>query len=332
MCFLKCYFISMKKLNLLVSIFCLIVFALTGVCAEPVKIIYVHGVNAYDAQEVYEEAAGLNNAFRGQHLGDDYYFSGEYEVVIWGDLFKKDVEYDIYESGLKSINTKYNNQKIKSTTDFDGKLLNPFLPLYAVKDSGSGGYAVYFRNLINDFLYQVFLLKDSPQKEDIVLNRIQKAVDNTDGKFVLMSHSYGAVVTLDFLESRIMNNPELSAKFAGMITSADVNTTFNAYKWSETFKDKDKKTFVDYIIENRKFWICYNHRNDIAATNLPEIILKYDAKGKGFIVNGTTRANYARRLNLFGFDNNMVSAHLWMVRHQKDFAKKVVALYDSVVK
>lgn len=321
----------MKRISV---VFLFLVFALCTPCArsaEPVDIIYIHGVNAYDTDEVYEEAAGLNKAFAGQMLGEDYYFSGVYKVVIWSDLLKGDLPYEIYSSGLISLNTEYNKSKNKSTTDFDGKLLNPLLPLISVSDSGSGGYAVYLRNLINDFLYQVFIMKDSQEKQEILMERIASAAGALEGKFVIVAHSYGAVAALDFAERHIMNDERLSERFAGMITSADVNSTFNAYKWAEMVASGKGDNFMKYFVENDKFWICYNHRNDMAASNLPDFVLNYKATGNGFIVNGTTKSNYARRLNPFGFDNGKISAHLWMVRQQKDFVKKVVCLYDEVV-
>jgi len=304
------------------------VFQTGSLAAEPVSIIYVHGVNAFDTQEVYDEANALNEAFRGKKLAEDYYFNGRHEVVIWSDLLNTDKAYSIYQSGLKSLNTANNRSKVKNTTEFDLKLLNPFLPFVLVNDSGSGGWSAYTRNVVNDFLYQVAAIENSAEKRAILRARIQSAVDKTNGKYVILAHSYGSVAALDYIEKFVMTGEKNSDKFAGLITSADMNTTLNAEHWAEILCDKTCRNVFEYFIEEGKFWICYNHRNDIAAINLPPEIIN-NTPGSGFVVSETTKSNYLRRQNPFGYDNGKISAHLWMVRQQKDFAKKVVDSYNK---
>lgn len=298
-------------------------------CAEPVSIIYIHGVNAYDTQEVYDEADGLNNAFRGQRLSDDYYFSGKMEVVIWSDLLCNDAAYILYQNGLRDLNTAHNKSKTKDTTEFDEKLLNPFLPVILTKDSGSGGWAVYIRNVINDFLYQVYIINEDKTKQEILLDRIDNATEKIGGKYVIIGHSYGSVVALDYVKKRLIPKLNKDSRFVGLITSADMNTTVNAKYFADIMSKKTKVNVFEYIVKNGKFWICYNHRNDIAAINLPDVNINYSGKNKGFIVSETTKSSYITRLNPFSFDNGKISAHLWMVRRQKDFAKKVVSAYDK---
>lgn len=340
-------------------LFCLVVFsppAVSGACCEcaaaaakakiPLTIVYIHGFNAFDVDETLWEADSLTKAFCNKYLGD-YRFNCRHEMVLWSDLYSHDLPYDLYKSGLYSSNTVHNRSKVKNTIKFQGALLNPILPLAAPFDAGAGGFTVFFRNMINDFLYQTFFVKDAPEKQKVIMDRIQAAVDKADGKFVIISHSFGAVLGTQFLEERIMNNPKNSENFVGLITSADVNTIFNANHWAKIFEEPQKDNFIKYIIENGKFWICYNHRNDAVAMNLPSALLDYKShfpylnckscdekcspndKICGFIVCETTQSNFIKRINPFSYDNGKVRAHLWMVRHPKDFVKKVIAVYNE---
>ncbi len=294
--------------------------------AESVGIIYIHGFSAFNTEETLRDARVVSEAFSGRKMGK-YCFNGQYKTVLWADLYACEECYKLYRSGLLSINEAHNCTKRKSTVKVDGKLLNPLLPALSPCDCGSGNYTVFFRNLINDFLFQIFYMKDSAKRQELVMDRIQKTADELGGKYVIVAHSFGAVGAVDFVERRVMNNPKNSENFVGIITSADVNSTFNACHWADVLKEENN--FVKYMIENGKFWICYNHRNDVVATNLPEQVLNYKANGDGFIVSETTRSNFIRRVNPFSGDNGKVRPHLWMLWQPEDFAKKVVAVYEK---
>lgn len=299
---------------------------------EPVTIIYVHGFNAADKQIVLDEARNVSNAFAGKTMGP-YVFSGKHKVVFWADLFDCDKAYKIYRSGLLSINTDNNFSKRKNTTKFENSLFNPCHSFVHPKDKGSGACSVFFRNAINDFLYQIFCIKDSYEKQNIVIERIQNTADSLCEKYIIIGHSFGAVAAVDFIERKVIGNDKNTQKFVGLITSADLNTTFHANIWDKTLKEDNPKNIAKFIIENNKFWICYNHRNDIVATNLPSQLLNIKAKGNGFIISKTTKSiytnPYSAMLRPFSMENGKVRAHSWLHLRPDDFAKKVIAAYNE---
>lgn len=326
-------------MRLIVILFVLIIYLSNAPCTfakDCVNIIYLHGFNAFDYPIVEDEAKRVAQAFQGRCMGN-YCFSGKYRLIFWADLYDCDEAFKLYESALMSLNNTHNHTNPKIHLSMDQQKFNLFSPLIHPSDRGSGPVSSYLRNLINGFLFQIFFLKTSPYHQNIVMDRIQKAIDTTNCKFVIIAHSFGSAAAVDFLETRIISNPANEQKFAGLITSADLTTTFNANYWAQN-KDYDPlKKIAQFIVQKDKFWICYNHRNDIAATGLPKKLTDYkkehNLKGKGFIVSKTTKSaflnNYTSFLRPFALDNGKIRAHSWLHLRPYDFADKVIKTYEQ---
>ena len=322
----------MKKISII--FFILIAFSndiSASFAQTPLNIIYLHGFNAFDEKVVEKEAKTIAQALKGKTIGDKY-FTGQYKAILWSDIFKCDNSYKIYCSSLERINNEHNITKINPELNIEGQKIKIFTPVLHPTNKGAGPIAIYARNLVNSFLYQIFFFKNSPKSQKIVLDRIQKTIDNTNTKFVIIAHSFGATVALDFLDKRIIGNQNNENKFAGLITSADLNATINANYWAEE-NNMNLQKLKNFIIENDKFWICINHRNDIAATGLPTELTLNNSKDKGFIAYETTKSkffnSYTSFIRPFDSDNGKIKAHLWMHIKPKDFAKKVIKIYQK---
>lgn len=298
---------------------------------EPLSILYLHGFNAFDEQIVNDEAHRVAQAFQGKIMGN-YCFTGKYKVIFWADIYQCDESYKLYKSAIEELNNTHNHTKIKTELSMDKQKTNLLAPLLHPSDKGSGPVSIYLRNLINSFLYQIFFIKDSPKHRQIILDRIQKAIDETNSKYVIIAHSFGSAAAIDFLEQRVIENTYNHEKFTGLITSADLNTTFNANYWAEESKDP-MKNIAEFLIKNDKFWICINHRNDIAATGLPKKLTEYQTEGRGFIASIVTKSkflnNYISILRPFDSDNGKIRAHSWIHLRPEEFAKNVIEIYEK---
>ena len=305
--------------------------ALISYAKTPINILYLHGFNAFDEKIVEKEAKRISQSFKNKSIGD-YYFTGEYNVILWSDIFKCDDSYKIYSSALEKINNQHNVSKMETELNMEKQKIKIFTPIIHPTNKGSGPISIYVRNLINSFLYQIFFFKNSPKSQKIVLDRIQETIDKTESKFIIIAHSFGATVAIDFIDKRIIGNKSNENKFVGLLTSADLNSTINANYWSDQNKSSLQK-LQKFIIENDKFWICINHRNDIAATGLPSGITQKSNKNKGFIAYETTKSKflstYTSFLRPFDADNGKIKAHLWMLIKPKEFAKKVIEIYQK---
>lgn len=322
----------MKILISLFFIFCFVPACFADCPKESVSIIYLHGFNAFDKNIVEDEAKRVAEAFQGREMGK-YYFSGKYKTIFWADIYKCDEAFKMYESALMSLNNAHNHSNPRIELSMDRQKFNPFSPLLHPSDKGSGPASTYLRNLVNGFLFQMFFLKDSPDHQKIIMDRMQAAIDETGGRYVIIAHSFGAAAAVDFLLKRIIGNPVNEQNFAGLITSADLSTTFNANYLAQN-KDSDPiAKIAKFIIENDKFLICYNHRNDVAATGLPERLTNFKAKGNGVIISRATKSqffsNYTSILRPFAFDNGKIRAHSWLHLRPDDFADKVIKAYEE---
>lgn len=299
---------------------------------EPVYIIYMHGFNAFDRKIVECEAKRVAEAFQGRSIGN-YCFSGKYKVIFWADMFQCDEGFKLYESALMDLNNAHNNTNKRIELSMDKQKLNLLNPFLHPSQKGSGPASAYLRNLINGFLFQIFFVKNSEKHRNEIMNRIQTAVDSNSSKFVIIAHSFGAPAAVEFLETRIIGNKNNEKKFAGLITSADLTATFSSVYWAECSKYDPIARIAEFIIKNDKFWICCNHRNDIAASGLPAKLTGYKAQGNGIITSRTTKSKflsgYTSILRPFAQDNGKIRAHSWLHLMPDDFANEVIKAYDD---
>lgn len=175
-------------MRLIVILFVLIIYLSNAPCTfakDCVNIIYLHGFNAFDYPIVEDEAKRVAQAFQGRCMGN-YCFSGKYRVIFWADLYDCDEAFKLYESALMSLNNTHNHTNPKIHLSMDQQKFNLFSPLIHPSDRGSGPVSSYLRNLINGFLFQIFFLKTSPYHQNIVMDRIQKAIDTTMVNLLLL--------------------------------------------------------------------------------------------------------------------------------------------------
>lgn len=311
---------------------------------ERVTFIYIHGVNEPDPNDFQKEIDGLHKYFANKYMGN-YIITPEHEGVFWGLLPREGPGPELYKAGLLRINTDHNFSNAKKTTDIKPSLiLNPYYKFCLFADKGSKASAVFFRNLINGYNYDIIWIASDKTHLEKILDRIQEKIDMANGKFVLVGHSLGSVLAISFIINRINCDPgdpiykkSNYDNFLGLITSGDVNNSFHSCYFAEQVLpesyEKDKKNLIRFFIENDKFWISFNHRNDIIGTALAPNITSFNDRGPGFIISKTTKKSFletlASSLKFWDHDDGDFLAHQWLFLKPNQFSKAVLKAYKK---
>ena len=340
------YYICLKIFFL--SIFLVILSTLTASCqdissSEKVTFIYIHGVYELNSTDFEKEIGGLHKYFANKKLGN-YLISSEYKGVYWGQLSRANKSSALYEDGLMRINSSHNKSSLKKTSAINPFLLfNPFNDFSIFRDDGSSPEAVFFRNLLNNYMYDYNWVVSDNSHMNQILDLIQKKIDSTDGKYVLVCHSLGGAIAVNFIMNRILDpsNPNYKKSnydnFAGLITSGDISNNLNSSVWAKQITPEDiasdKNNFIRYFVKNGKFWISYNHQNDVLATCLAKSITSYNDIGPGFIISKVNKTFFSYKILYFCkfWDNSdeQEHAHEWMFYRPKDFANKILKAYNK---
>ena len=332
------------SLTFVCFLFCqMATFAVSQAPSEKVTFIYIHGVYEVDPKVFDKEVVSLHKHFANKRLGN-YVISPEYKKIYWGDMPLSETSYKLFSSGLMAINTENNVWKVKATTDPKiSLLLNPINRMFLVGDMGSKSNAVFFRNFINNYVYQLVWVIADVVGHNTIFDKIESQIDSVDGKYVIVAHSLGSAISTKFIMERVMlnpgekfYNPRVSNNFAGLITGGDVNNTFLAVKLARDLNgekiSENEKNFARYFADNGKFWISYNHRNDLFATKLPEQITSYkNIPNSGIVSVVNKEFPFEAFVDFFRVgdsNNNIFEAHQFMFSRPKDFAKGVLLAYS----
>lgn len=316
----------------------------SAACQEKVTLIYIHGVDEPEIEVFDKETAGLQKYFANKRIGK-YIITQDYKKVFWGDLPINDNASKLHASGLIAMNMDHNVWKVKNTTEPKISLLiNPLDRILLIGDMGSKSNAVFFRNFINNYIYQLVWTADDMVHATKVFNIIEKQIKDINGKYILVGHSLGSAIAVRFIMDRIIpenidngNEKYLSDNFVGLLTSGDVNNTFQAVRWSKELEtqeyEQNKNNFVRYFIDNDKFWISYNHRNDLFATKLPPELSSHNNEGKGFIISKTKKAypfeGLISTMMFWDKSNGMFLSHLYMLDKPKSYVTNVLKIYNE---
>lgn len=316
----------------------------TRACPEKVTFIYIHGIDEPDIKVFERETDGQHRYFKGKRLGE-YIIADDFRRVFWGDLPITELPFKLHSEGLKSMNMDHNVWKVKDTTNPKISLiLNPFYRIFLIGDMGSKSNAVFFRNFINNYVYQLVWTSHDVIREQKIYNLIQKQINTVDGKYVLVGHSLGSAIALRFVMDRIImdkNDPKYNEKtcqnFVGLITGGDVNNTFQAIRWSRDVcidnYENNNKNLIKYFVKNGKFWISYNHRNDLFATKLPPELSYHNWEGPGFITSEVKKAypfeGIVSFVTFWDKSNGIFLSHLYMLDKPKSFANNVLKVYNK---
>ena len=311
---------------------------------EKVTFIYIHGVNEPDPEDFQDEIDGLHKYFANKLLGK-YIISPEHYGVFWGQMSKQGPGPELYKAGLLKINSDHNMSAVKKTTEIKPSLiLNPYYKFCLLGDSGSKASAVFFRNLINSYNYDIIWIASEKNHLEEIFDLMQEKIDKANGKFVIVGHSLGSVLAVSFIIHKINLDPKDPYykksnfdNFVGLITSGDVNNSFHSDYLAEQVLpgayDKDKYNLIRFFIENNKFWISYNHRNDIIGIDLAPSITSYNNKGPGFIISKTNHKNFLKvwigSLKFWDHDDGDFLAHQWLFLKPDQFAKAVLRAYNE---
>jgi len=305
-----------------------------------VTFIYIPGILAVNPISTENNVISLHKHFANKKLGE-YTVLPEYKIILWGDIPRDGESYEIFKDGLIDINTEHNKSKCKETYEAKTSLLlNPIYRFLLIQDSGSSANAVYWRNSVHNHLFDIAWYLFNEANKEQIFKLIQEKIDETDGKFVLIGNSFGAVVALDFVLNKVVLDASKRSNqenFLGLITTADATNTVFAPVFSNQFnpdesKDKRKK-FIDYFVINRKFWISYNHRSDIISTGLSPILTSYNDEGEGFIVSKINKAgplyNFIHAFKFWNRNNGLLESHNWCFHNPKEFTNKVLGVYKE---
>lgn len=314
--------------------------------SDKVTFIYIHGVYELNPSEFEVEIKRLHKYFANKYLGN-LIISPDYKGVYWGQLPREDKSSALFEDGLLRINSSHNksvNKKTLSPNIF--LLINPLNNLSIFRDNGSSAESVYLRNIINNYMYDFNWVMSDNSHINKIFDLIQKKIDETDGKFVFVCHSLGSVIALNFIMNRIISDPGSPYykksnydNFAGLITSGDISNNFNSFIWAKQVTPEDfasnKNNFIRYFVEKGKFWISYNHQNDILATSLARNITSYNDKGPGFIISKVNKTFFSYKLAYFckfwDSSDEIENAHEWMFIRPKQFASLILSSYSKAL-
>lgn len=310
---------------------------------EKVTFVYVHGIITRDPSDFEENVKKLHGYFKDKRLGK-YIISDQYEVVNWRELLLQDVPLKLFEDGLIRINTDHNRLKIKRTSKPNIFLaIRPIYKLLQFSEKGSNPNAVYARNKLQNYIFNLFWLSAQAGRRDRVFDRIQEKINNINGKFVILAHSLGTPIAVRFIWERIILDsdknkvPSNKENFVGLITTGDINNTVMASTWADQVLAKDyeskKPDFIKYTIDNNKFWIVYNHRNDIIATGLAHTITSFNDRGPGFISYNTNKStllgDIISFLKFWDRSNGTILSHSWLFNKPAEFSKCVLEAYNK---
>ena len=210
---------------------------------EKITFVYIHGVYEIDEKVFNKEVAGMHKHFENKRLGQ-YVIAPEYKKVYWGQLPLKGTCYELYKSGLIGMNMDHNFWKVKKTTEPKISLLiNPIYKFFLVGDMGSRSSSVFFRNLVNNYIYQIIWVIGDIQTRTQIFNLMESQISQIDGKYVIVGHSLGSAISTKFIEERVMltqnesgYNSKVSNNFLGLITGGDINNTFLSLKFARDLK------------------------------------------------------------------------------------------------
>ncbi|MFA6990149.1 MAG: hypothetical protein WC197_08785, partial [Candidatus Gastranaerophilaceae bacterium] len=210
-------------------------------------------------------------------------------------------------------------------------------------DNGSSPNAIYIRNLFNKYIIDLIWVCNDYSHLNQIFDRLQDKINNTDGKFVIVGHSLGSLIAVNFVMDRILHpdNPKCKKSnynnFLGLITSGDITNVFDASIWNEQVKpenfEHNKNNFIRYIVKNDKFWISYNHYNDIFATCLASKITSYNNQGSGFIVSKVYKTDLLNKVidffEFWDYTDSEIMAHEWMYISPNIFTRLVLKAYNN---
>lgn len=313
---------------------------------EKVTFIYIHGVATPDLEEFRTDAKNLHKYFAGKTLGN-YVISSDFKIVHWGGLTHQGKPGEIFKNGLIRMNTTDNHSKIKDTSDINMRLLNPIYKFFLFGDSGASNSAVAVRNFIQNYMYDIIWFTSDKNHENTVYNLIRDQINATEGKYIIVGHSFGAAISVRFLRTHVAldpDDPEYNKAYfdncAGLITSGDLNNTvFSSILANEIETDAnnlDKMNIIKFFTKNDKFWISYNHRNDIIGTGLDPLITSHNDNSPGFIIFKIKKSNYLHNF-VKGFKfwdrrDGIYFAHDWILTSPKSFASSVLKAYNEAIK
>lgn len=309
-----------------------------------VTFIYIHGVCELDEPLFNSNVRQLHSQFSGKKLGN-YVISANYKKIYWGHLPFEGKSYQVFKQGLLEMNTEHNFWKVKRTVDPKlSLLLNPINRLFLIGDMGSKSNAVFFRNFINNYIYQLGWVLFDVNNSNVIFDMFQKKIEEIDGKYVIVAHSLGSAISSEFVRERVLLNvedemyePKVKDNFVGLITSGDVNNTFRAIKFANELQTpKDEPEFeilAKYFSNNDKFWISYNHRNDLFATKIASQVTEYTSGFNFGIVSEVNKEfpfqAFVDFLKVKDRNGNIFEAHQYMFKQPKSFANGVLKIYDK---
>lgn len=313
---------------------------------EKVTIIYIHGIYEIEKTVFERQTNTLHKYFANKKLGR-YVINENFKRVYWGDLPPADEAYKIHASGLKAMNMDHNRWRVKNTTKPKPSLvLNPFVKYCLVGDFGSKSSAVFLRNIINNYIYEMVWLVDDLENKNKIYGLIEKKIEEINGKYILVGYSVGSVIAARFIMDRIVpehleNSPKkyMSDNFIGLITGGDVNNSIQSITWNKELKksnyEQNQNNFIKYFIENDKFWISYNHRNDIFSTKLSTELGSHNIEGNGFIISETKKGypfeGIVNAIAIWDRGNKMILSHLYILFNPKSYVNDVIKIYDKAI-